>query len=98
MTNLLEQNRNHILGVGELNLIGDRFKLAQWRQKGMGPSYYKLERKIIYHGAGLNTGAEAYRVHARAITFQLAEAAVTGPMLRAILGTIRRPPALPSCA
>jgi hypothetical protein len=36
--------------------------------------------------------------HARAITFQLAEAVVTGPMVRAILATIQRLRAPPSCA
>ena len=36
--------------------------------------------------------------HARAITFQLAEVAVTGPMVRAILAAIRRLRAPPSCA
>ncbi|TVS18755.1 MAG: hypothetical protein EA417_02390 [Gammaproteobacteria bacterium] len=36
--------------------------------------------------------------HARAITFQLAEVAVTGPMVRAILTAIRRLRAPPLCA
>ena len=36
--------------------------------------------------------------HARAITFQLAEVAVTGPMVRAVLAAIRRLRAPPSCA
>jgi hypothetical protein len=34
----------------------------------------------------------------RAITFQLAEVAVTGPMVRAILAAVRRLRAPPSCA
>ena len=38
------------------------------------------------------------RSHARAITFQLAEVAVTGPMVRAILAAIRRLRAPPSYA
>ncbi|WP_298975076.1 MerR family transcriptional regulator [uncultured Roseobacter sp.] len=62
MANLFEQNRNYVLGDEELNLIGDRDKLAQWRHKGMGPAFYKLGRKIIYRGADLNTWAEASRV------------------------------------
>lgn len=37
-------------------------------------------------------------VHARAITFQLAEVAVTGPMVRAILAAIRRLGAPTLCA
>ena len=36
--------------------------------------------------------------HARAMTFQLAEVAATGPMVRAILAAIRRLQAPPSCA
>ena len=42
-------------------------------------------------------GARVVR-HARAITFQLAEVAVTGPMVRAILAAIRRLRASPLCA
>lgn len=42
MANLFEQNRNYVLGDDELNIIGDRDKLAQWRHKGMGPAFYKL--------------------------------------------------------
>lgn len=62
MANLFEQNRNYVLGDDELNIIGDRDKLAQWRHKGMGPAFYKLGRKIIYRGADLNKWAEAQRV------------------------------------
>jgi len=36
--------------------------------------------------------------HARAVIFQLAEDAVTGPMVRAILAAVRRLRAPPSCA
>ncbi len=54
MANLFENNRNYVLGDDELNLIGDRDKLAQWRHKGMGPAFYKLGRKIIYRGTDLN--------------------------------------------
>lgn len=42
-------------------------------------------------------GARVVR-HARAITFQLAEVAVTGPMVQAILAAIHRLRAPPSCA
>lgn len=45
----------------------------------------------------IKTGARVVR-HARAITFQLAELAVTGPMVRAILAAIRRLRAPPPCA
>ncbi len=62
MANLFEQNRNFVLGDPELELIGDRAKLAQWRHKGIGPAYYRLGRKIIYRGADLNAWADANRV------------------------------------
>ena len=45
----------------------------------------------------IKIGARVVR-HARAITFQLAEVAVTGPMVRAILTAIRRLRAPSSCA
>ncbi|GAA6187841.1 hypothetical protein NBRC116596_09040 [Litorivita sp. NS0012-18] len=35
---LFDQNRNYVLGDEELDLIGERDKLAQWRHKGMGPA------------------------------------------------------------
>ena len=62
MANLFEQNRNYVLGDPELDLIGDRAKLAQWRHKGIGPAFYRLGRKIIYRGEDLNDWAEAQRV------------------------------------
>lgn len=45
----------------------------------------------------IKIGARVVR-HARAITFQLAEVAVTGPMVRAVLDAIRRLRAPPLCA
>ena len=62
MADLFENNRNYVLGDPELDLIGDREKLAQWRHKNMGPPFYKLGRKIIYRGSDLNAWAEAQRV------------------------------------
>lgn len=61
MQNLFDTNRNYVLGDPELDLIGDRDKLAQWRHKGIGPAFYRLGRKIIYRGVDLNTWAEASR-------------------------------------
>jgi hypothetical protein len=43
-------------------------------------------------------GGITRELNARAITFQLAEVAVTGPMVRAILAAIRRLRAPPLCA
>ncbi|WP_395661904.1 IS1380 family transposase [Aestuariivirga sp.] len=54
-------------------------------------SLISLQLKLI------KIGARVVR-HARAITFQLAEVAVTGPMVRAILAAIHRLRAPPLCA
>lgn len=62
MTVLFEINRNFVLGDPQLEVIGSKEKLAQWRHKGIGPAYYKLGRKIIYSGSDLNEWAEAQRV------------------------------------
>lgn len=62
MATLFEQNRSYVLGDPELEIIGDRAKLAQWRHKSIGPAHYRLGRKIIYRGAELNAWAEAHRV------------------------------------
>uniref|UniRef100_UPI001CBD4CFC transposase n=1 Tax=Tateyamaria pelophila TaxID=328415 RepID=UPI001CBD4CFC len=56
-----------------------------------GWSLTSLQLKLI------KIGARMVR-HARAITFHLAEVAVTGPMVRAILATIHRLRAPPLCA
>ena len=62
MAQLFEQNRTYVLGDPELEIIGDREKLAQWRHKRIGPAFYRLGRKIVYRGADLNAWAEAQRV------------------------------------
>ena len=54
-------------------------------------SLMRLKEKLI------KIGARVVR-HARAITFQLAEVSVTGPMVRAILTAIRQLRAPPLCA
>lgn len=62
MWNLFENESCYVLGDPELELLGDREKLAQWRHKGLGPAYYKLGRKIIYRGSDLNQWVEAKRI------------------------------------
>lgn len=62
MADLFEQDRNFTPGDPEIEIIGNREKLAQWRHKGTGPAFYRLGRKIIYRGADLNAWAEANRV------------------------------------
>lgn len=61
MSSLFENDRIYILGDPELEIIGDRDKLAQWRHKMKGPPFYRLGRKIIYRGSDLNAWADASR-------------------------------------
>ena len=59
---LFESDRNYVLGDPELDLLGPREKLAQWRHKNTGPAYYKIGRKVVYRGSDLNDWLEANRV------------------------------------
>lgn len=63
MENLFDNSRNYVLGDPELDLIGPREKLAQWRHRNVGPAYFKLGKKVIYRGVDLNAWAEAQRVN-----------------------------------
>jgi len=60
--NLFEDDRFYVLGDTELEILGDRDKLAQWRHKGAGPAYYKIGRKVVYRGSDLNAWLAANRV------------------------------------
>lgn len=62
MPNLFEDERCYVLGDLDLELLGDRDKLAQWRHKGVGPAYYKIGRKVIYRGTDLNDWLAARRI------------------------------------
>jgi len=62
MENLFDNSRNYVLGDPELDLIGPREKLAQWRHRNVGPVFYKLGKKVVYRGVDLNAWAEANRV------------------------------------
>jgi hypothetical protein len=62
VSELFNSDRTYVLGDPELEVIGDREKLAQWRHKGIGPAFYRLGRKIVYCGADLNAWAESRRV------------------------------------
>lgn len=62
MPNLFENDRSYVLGDPELNILGNREKLAQWRHKMKGPPFYRLGRKIVYRGADLNAWVEANRI------------------------------------
>jgi len=59
---IFDPARAYILGDEELNLIGPREKLAQWRHRNVGPAFYKMGKKVVYRGVDLNARAEAQRV------------------------------------
>jgi hypothetical protein len=58
--------------------------MADWSLTSLQLKLIKIGARVVHH--------------ARAITFQLAEVAVTGPMVRAILAAIRQLRAPPLCA
>jgi hypothetical protein len=72
--------------IGQWESQTGPFRLGQSTRRGIS-----LQLKLI------KLGARVVR-HARAITLQLAEVAVTSPMVRAILTAIRRLRAPPLCA
>ena len=45
-----------------LALLGNRARQAQMRHHGRAPAYFRLGRKIVYHGVDLNAWATAQRV------------------------------------
>lgn len=59
MSKLFDNDRNYVLGDPELELIGSKELLCQWRYKKTGPTYYTLGRKIVYRGTDLNAWADA---------------------------------------
>jgi len=63
MIELFDENR-HYQQTDELilQLLGSREKQAQMRHYGRSPAFYRLGRKIIYHGSDLNAWAFAHRI------------------------------------
>lgn len=62
MASLFDESRSYHSDDPKLDIIGNKNTRAQWRHKEIGPPYYKLGRKVIYHGADLNAWAAANRV------------------------------------
>ncbi|SLN34513.1 hypothetical protein ROA7450_01558 [Roseovarius albus] len=62
MTNIFESNRTYMLGDPELEVLGSREKLAQWRHRNVGPAFIRIGRRIAYHGADLNAWLNARRI------------------------------------
>lgn len=63
MTTLFDEARHYQPADPEIiALLGSVTKQAQMRHFKRSPSFYRLGRKIIYHGADLNAWAEASKV------------------------------------
>jgi len=63
MTTLFDGTRHYQTTDPEiLSLLGSREKQAQMRHHGRSPTYFRLGRKIIYHGEDLNKWANTQRV------------------------------------
>lgn len=63
MPDLFENNRLYETEDQEItSTLGSREKQAQMRHHGRSPAFYRLGRKIIYHGQDLNEWANAQRI------------------------------------
>ncbi len=71
MTDIFDSDRIFFLGDPELEVIGSREKLAQWRHRNVGPAFMRIGRRIGYHGSDLN----AYLVAQRSDPNETSEAA-----------------------
>jgi len=63
MSTLFDKTRHYQPTDPEIiALLGSTTKQAQMRHFKRSPSFYRLGRKIIYHGADLNAWAQANKV------------------------------------
>ena len=63
MPDLFENNRLYETEDQEItSTLGSWEKQAQMRHHGRSPAFYRLGRKIIYHGRDLNQWANAQRI------------------------------------
>jgi hypothetical protein len=61
MAELFQNNRIYVLGDSELDVLGSREKLSQWRYRKVGPAWISIGRKIAYQGTDLNAWIAANR-------------------------------------
>ena len=54
-----DEDRYYITTDPELKLLGSPYALAKQRSRGEGPRYYKLGKRIVYHGRDLNRYLDA---------------------------------------
>lgn len=63
MTQLFDENRHYQQSDPEIiALLGSKEKQAQMRHYRRSPNFYRLGRKIVYHGSDLNAWANAQRI------------------------------------
>jgi len=62
MIDIFDSSKTYIDSDPEiLRLIGSKTKQAQMRYQGRSPNYFKLGKKVVYHGKDLNAWAQANR-------------------------------------
>jgi hypothetical protein len=61
-----EAERLYVDSDRELDLITPNGKRAKWRHFGIGPTYHKFGRKVVYAGSDLNTWVAQNRVETHA--------------------------------
>jgi len=61
MAEIFNGNQIYVLGDPELEIIGSRELLAQWRHRMVGPAWVSIGRKITYLGSDLNAWIAANR-------------------------------------
>lgn len=61
MANVFNDDRVYFPQDPEMQLLGNREKLAQWRHRMSGPAFIRIGRRIAYHGADLNAWLAARR-------------------------------------
>ncbi len=61
MANVFNDDRVYFPEDSEMQLLGNREKLAQWRHRMCGPAFIRIGRRIAYHGADLNAWLASQR-------------------------------------
>ena len=54
-----DADRYYVTTDPALKLLGSPFAMAKQRSRGEGPRYYKVGKRIIYHGRDLNEYLDA---------------------------------------
>ena len=60
--NRFESNRYYKTNDPELEILGTRGTLSQWRHHGKGPSYIRFGNRVLYRGSDLNSWLDSHIV------------------------------------